>query len=213
VLTQGEDPQRGVDAIKAGRLDVLLPVPANRLTELATRYTTQLQSEPLGGTFGGVMNTRVAPFDHRSVRRALNFALDRNRVVGFAGGPLAAQPTCQILPPEISGYEPYCPFTLDPGPSGSRHTSDLAKARALVDKSGTRGIKVTFLVQPPGPTDPTRAIGHYIVSLLDQLGYRASLRVTANPYPTLGDSRSHTSSAGSPTSRTIPARPTSSPHC
>ena len=36
VLTQGEHPQQAVDAIEAGRLDVLLPVPANRLTALAT---------------------------------------------------------------------------------------------------------------------------------------------------------------------------------
>jgi peptide/nickel transport system substrate-binding protein len=192
VLTQGEDPQRALDAIKAGRLDVLLPVPANRLTELATRYTTQLHSEPLGATFGAVMNTRVAPFDHLSVRRALNFALDRNRVVGFAGGQLAAKPTCQILPPDITGYQPDCPYTLDPGPSGSWHMPDLARARQLVNASGTRGMKVTFVVQPADPTNPTSPIGHYIVSLLDQLGYRASLRVTANLYPTLDDSRSHT---------------------
>jgi ABC-type transport system substrate-binding protein/DNA-binding SARP family transcriptional activator len=192
VLTQGEDPQRAVDAIKGGRLNVLLPVSANRLTELATQYTTQFHSEPLGATFGAVMNTRVAPFDRLSVRRALNYALDRNRLVGFAGGPLAAQPTCQILPPDISGYEPYCPYTLDPRPSGSWQTPDLARARRLVDASGTRGMKVTFLAEPPDPTNPTSAIGRYIVSLLDQLGYRASLRITANFYPTLGDSRSHT---------------------
>jgi hypothetical protein len=60
VLTQGEHPQQAVDAIEAGRLDVLLPVPANRLTALATHYTTQFHSEPLGATFGAVMNTRFA---------------------------------------------------------------------------------------------------------------------------------------------------------
>ena len=192
VLTQGENIQRAVDAIEAGRLHVLLPVPANRLTELATQYTTQFHSEPLGATFGAVMNTRVAPFDRLSVRWALNYALDRTAVVGLAGGPLAAQPTCQILPPDISGYQPYCPYTLDPRPSGSWQTPDLASARRLVAASGTRGMNVTFLVQPPDPTNPTSAIGRYIVSLLDQLGYRASLRVTAHLYPTLDDSRSHT---------------------
>ncbi len=191
VLTQAENPQRAVDAIETGRLDVLLPAPTNRLTELATQYTTQFHSEPLGATFGAVMNTRVAPFDDPSVRRALNYALNRSGVVDLAGGPLAAQPTCQILPPDLSGYQPYCPYTLRAGPSGSWQTPDLARARQLVDASGTRGMKVTFLVEPPDPTDPTRAIGRYIVSLLDRLGYRASLLVTANLYPTLGDSRSH----------------------
>jgi peptide/nickel transport system substrate-binding protein len=192
VLTQSEDPQRGVDAIEAGHLDVLLPVPTDRLTELATRYTTQFHSEPLGATFGAVMNTRVPPFNHLAVRRALNYALDRGRVVRLAGGPLAAQPTCQILPPDLSGYVPYCPYTLNPGPSGSWQTPDLAKARRLVDASGTRGMKITFLAEPPDPTNPTTAIARYVISLLDRLGYRASLRITTNLYPTLSDSRSHT---------------------
>ena len=48
VLTQGEHSQQAVDAIEAGRLDVLLRVPANRLTALATHYTTQFHGEPLG---------------------------------------------------------------------------------------------------------------------------------------------------------------------
>jgi hypothetical protein len=40
VLTQGEQSQQAVDAIEASRLDVLLRVPANRLTALAPHYTT-----------------------------------------------------------------------------------------------------------------------------------------------------------------------------
>ena len=30
----------------------------------------------------------------------------------------AAIPTCQQLPPNFPGYEPYCPYTMDPGPEG-----------------------------------------------------------------------------------------------
>jgi peptide/nickel transport system substrate-binding protein len=192
VLTQGGNQQQAVDAVEQGRLDVLLPAPADRLTDLATHYTTQFHSEPLGATFALAMNTRLAPFDHLAVRQALNYALDRNRVVGFAGGPLAAEATCQILPPNLSGYQPYCPYTLGSGLSGSWQAPDLAKAHQLVNASGTRGMKVTLLVHPADVTNPTNSIGHYVVSLLDQLGYRASLRVTPHLYPTLDDSRSGT---------------------
>jgi peptide/nickel transport system substrate-binding protein len=50
---------------------------------------------------------------------------------------------------------------------------------------------VTLLVEPPDATDPTTKVGSYVVSVLDRLGYRASLRVSANFYPVIGDSRSH----------------------
>lgn len=49
-----------------------------------------------------------------------------------------------------------------------------------------------MLVEPNDATNPTTKIGTYVVSLLDRLGYRASLQVTRNFFPTLGNSRSRT---------------------
>ena len=194
VLRQGVPPQQAVNDVERGGLDVLLPVPASRVSELATHYTPQFHSEPLGATFAPVMNTRAAPFNNLLVRRALNFAVDRKQVVSLAGGPLAAQPTCQILPPNVPGYRPYCPYTLNPNPSGSWSAPNLAEAKQLVSASDTRGMKVTLAVPAADPTNPTSKVGAYLVSVLDRLGYRAKLRVTANPqdfYATLNDSRSH----------------------
>jgi peptide/nickel transport system substrate-binding protein len=139
-----------------------------------------------------VLNTRSAPFTNVWVRRALNYAIDRRRIVGLAGGPRAAQPSCQILPPSLPGYAPYCPYTLRPGPGGFWRAPDLARARKLIDASGTRGMRVTVLVQPNDATSPTATMGPYLVSILDRLGYRASLRVTNSLYPTMNSSRSHT---------------------
>jgi peptide/nickel transport system substrate-binding protein len=192
VLRQGQDLQQAVDAVERRRLDLLLPAPADRLAELATRYTGQFHSEPVGITFAPVMNTRLAPFNRVLVRRALNYGVDRREVVSLAGGPLAAQPTCQILPPDLSGYKPYCPYTSDPSPSGSWQGPDIAKASQLIDASGTRGMHVTLVAPSPDFTNHTTAIGHYLVSLLDRLGYRASLRITPvqQYWPDLGDSRS-----------------------
>ncbi len=127
VLTQTVNPGKRVNDIERGRLDVIVPVPTNRLRELATRFTAQFHTEPAAATFAPVMNTRVAPFDTLSVRRALNYAIDRKLLVGFAGGPLAAQPTCQILPPTLPGYEPYCPYTVRPSSSGSWRGPDLTE--------------------------------------------------------------------------------------
>jgi ABC-type dipeptide transport system, periplasmic component len=163
------------------------------------------------------MNTRVAPFDRLSVRRALNYAVDRNRIARLTGSSLTAQPTCQILAPTLPGYRPYCPYTLDPGPSGSWTAPDLAKAERLVAASGTRGMKVMLLVSPPLPGQPTLAIGRYFVSVLERLGYRASFKVIPNTataaWATSATPASGLRSDGSHGSRTRPRRRTSSGCC
>jgi YVTN family beta-propeller protein len=193
VFTPRKAARQAVQAVENGTKDVLLsPVPSS-VGELATRYTSQLHSSPLGATFGFFMNTRTAPFDHLAVRRALNYAIDRRRIVGFAGGPLAAQATCQILPPTLVGYKPYCPYTIDPSPGGTWTAPDLARAEQLVGSSGTQGMKVTVSVGPSDAANPTDRIGPYLVSVLDRLGYRAALHVLPEArFERVTDSRART---------------------
>ena len=170
-------PANQVAALEHGAADVLLAPPLDGVDSLARRYANQVHIDPAGATFALFLNTRVAPFDRLSVRRALNYAIDRNRIARLTGSPLTAQPTCQILPPTLPGYRPYCPYTFDPSPSGSWTAPDVARAERLVGASGTRGMKVTLLLMAPSPGNPTLAIGRYIVSVLDRLGYRASQKV------------------------------------
>src|SRR5204863_1371629 len=86
------------------------------------------------------LNTRIAPFNNPDVRKAINFAVDRNKIVELVGGASSAEPTCQILPPNLPGYRPYCPYTANRTPDGE---PDLVRAAALVKRSGTRGMPVT----------------------------------------------------------------------
>jgi peptide/nickel transport system substrate-binding protein len=169
------DPRREVDAIERGAADVLLGLPPNRVGEFATHYASQFHSDPFAATYALALNTRVPPFDRVGVRRALNFAIDRGRVVGWNGGQLTAQPTCQVLAPTLPGYRPYCPYTLNPGSSGVWSAPDFAKAQRLVARSGTRGMKVTFWTDS-SQAGPIYKLGPYVVSVLDRLGYRASLK-------------------------------------
>jgi peptide/nickel transport system substrate-binding protein len=131
----------------------------------------------MGATIGLVLNTRVWPFDVLAARQALNYAIDRNRLIDLIGGPLTAQPTCQILPPGLPGYQPYCPYTLNPGPGGVWTAPNLAQAEHLVSASGTRGARVTVITGAFGTNIPDQSTGQYLVSVLDQLGYRASLQI------------------------------------
>jgi peptide/nickel transport system substrate-binding protein len=174
-LTAGSSNQ--IAALERGAADVLLAPPVDRIDALARLLASQLHIDPVGATFALVMNTRVAPFDRLQARRALNYALDRGRIARLTGSSLTAQPTCQILAPTIPGYRPYCPYTLDPSQSGSWNAPDLARAQHLVAASGTKGAKVTLLLSPPIANQPTPQIGRYVVSVLNQLGYRASFRI------------------------------------
>ncbi|MGH3039602.1 MAG: ABC transporter substrate-binding protein [Gaiellaceae bacterium] len=151
---------------------VVYPVPAELVRGLLTRYPARLHSDTAPITDFMFLNTRIPPFDDARVRRALNFATDRERVVELVGGPLVARSTCQILPPTSSGYEPYCPYTLGPNAAGTWTAPDLDTARSLVAQSGTRGMLVEVVGRGDRPE-----FGRYFVSLLRLLGYRSSLRV------------------------------------
>jgi ABC-type transport system substrate-binding protein/DNA-binding SARP family transcriptional activator len=198
VLRQYRNLRAGIRAVEHGATDVLLFTPGSdrlaglgTLGRLATRYAHQLHSDPFASTFAFVMNTQVPPFDRLAVRRALNYAIDRDQIVRYAGGTLAAQKTCQILPPTLPGYRPYCPYTVDPSSGGSWTGSDLAKARELVRRSGTGGMKITVWHDQGYPAGK---IGPYLLRLLRKLGYEASLKTQRNPpYPAqLADSRNRT---------------------
>ncbi|HEX9413770.1 MAG TPA: ABC transporter substrate-binding protein, partial [Ktedonobacterales bacterium] len=194
VLRLGVRPAAAVKAVEHGSADVLLTPPsASRIHELATRYAGQLHTGPVAATFALFVNTRVWPFSSLAARRALNYAIDRNTMIGLTGGPLTAQPTCQILPPQMPGYRPYCPYTINPSPSGAWTAPDLARAEQLVRASRTRGAKVTVVAGGFGPGVPVQATGRYLVSVLRQLAYRASLRVIGpnTYYQRAGDSRMH----------------------
>jgi peptide/nickel transport system substrate-binding protein len=117
------------------------------------------------------LNTHRTPFDNPDVRRAINFAVDRDTLVELVGGSSAAVPTCQILPTNLPGYRPYCPYTVNPSPDGGYHGPDFARASTLVKHSGTRGKSVTVTSGFPFPQ--AVATGKYVARVLIRLGYKA----------------------------------------
>jgi peptide/nickel transport system substrate-binding protein len=160
--------------------------PADRLQEVAQKAPSQVHLHPTPQMYHMPINVNVAPFNNVKVRQALNFATDRKAIQTIWGGPQLAIITCQILPPDFPGYEPYCPYTKNPGTTWS--APDMAKAQQLVDESGTKGQKVTIILTPDSQT---KAIGAYFVSLLNQLGYKADTKIltSAVEYPFVQDSR------------------------
>jgi YVTN family beta-propeller protein len=179
VATLGAPPPAQLAAVERGSADVATdwPLPPSALSTLATRYAARFHADSLGGTEYFLLNTTVAPFTSLDARRAVNEAVDRQRLVQLAGGPFAAQPTCQVLPPDFPGYRPYCPYGLRPSPSGAWTGPDRAQALRLVAASGTRGDRVT--VWAPGFQ---AAAARYVAGVLSQLGYHATVRLAGNAY-------------------------------
>ncbi|MHB8468289.1 MAG: ABC transporter substrate-binding protein [Gaiellaceae bacterium] len=165
-----------VTAVENGQADwVFDPPPADRLNELSTKYPNQLYVDPLTADYYFAFNVRQPPFNNLDARKAVNYATDHAALVKIFGGPKLATPTCQILPPNFPGYRPYCPYTANPGTKWS--APDLAKARRLVAASGTKGAAVKVNTDT---TNIDKGLGEYFVSVLNSLGYKATLQALSS---------------------------------
>jgi peptide/nickel transport system substrate-binding protein len=161
-----------ITAIENGQADwTLESPPADRLNEIGTKYASQTHIETLTAFWYAPMNTRLAPFNNLKARQAVNYAIDRNALVGIIGGPKLATPSCQVLPPGFPGHVDYCPYTKNPGKKWS--APDLAKARQLVKESGTAGQKVAVV---SSDDEVNKATAVYLQSVLNSIGYKASVK-------------------------------------
>jgi ABC-type transport system substrate-binding protein/class 3 adenylate cyclase len=128
-----------------------------------------------------VFDTRTPPFNNVLARRAVNLAVNRRGALRAIGGSDAGEITCQILPPNIPGYRPYCPYTTGATrSSGAWLKPDLARARRLVANSGTTGASVTVRTSPS-----FKPITEVLVSALRALRYHVHLIVSANYFDIL----------------------------
>jgi peptide/nickel transport system substrate-binding protein len=78
------------------------------------------------------LNTSRPTFAQANVRKAVNYAIDRQLLMQQRG-PLAGTPSDQVLPPGMPGYHPVHRYPLD--------APDIAKARALM-----RGERATIVL-------------------------------------------------------------------
>jgi peptide/nickel transport system substrate-binding protein len=177
-VVAGVEPHEQVAMVERGEADFTLDgVPSELFEELERRASDQLVRTPLYAIASVTLNTASHPFDRVEARQAVAYALDRAELARIfaetTGGSLENPVTCQIIPPNIPGYAPYCPYTT-PGadPAGSWDGPDLSRARQLLQRSGTAGAEVVVGVSPL-----LEGTGQQIATTLRDLGYRTELRV------------------------------------
>jgi len=161
-----------VTAVENGQADwVFDPPPADRLNEIGTDYADQAHVNTLTALWYLAMNTNLPPFDNVQARQAVNWAVDRDAVVQLYGGKNLASPACTFLPPGFPGHVDFCDYTKDGGDTWT--APDVDKAKQLVQESGTAGTKVGVVVSDD---EVNKAIGEYVQSALNQIGYKATLK-------------------------------------
>jgi peptide/nickel transport system substrate-binding protein len=149
-------------------------IPSDQLSTLnSPKYEGQVHVNTLTADYYFALNTRRPPFNNLQARQAINYAANRSAYVKIQGGPSLAAPTCQILPPNFPSYTPYCPYTA--GSSHAKWTgTDLAKAKQLVQQSGTAGTKV---IVDSTSDQVGKALAAQMVSDLNAIGYKASTQL------------------------------------
>lgn len=184
-----------VAAVQHGRADAVIAagdfggqLPLDQDRALALADASRVHTGPAPMTSWLFVNVHERPFDDPRVRRALNYAVDRRRIVELAGGSGLAALTCQVIPPGLPGYAPTCPFTRDASPGGGWSAPDLPRARRLIAASGSRGARVTVW----GPLKYA-AVVRYTGEVLRRLGYRVRVRVLppSRYFAYVNDSRHH----------------------
>ena len=166
------------DRLSAGELDWMTGAPPlGDLASLRAAHPEQVVVWPSAVTLHIGFDVSKPPFDDVRVRQALNYAIDRDHAVDLMGGPTHGAPTCQILPPNTQGYEPFCPYTLDPG-GGVWSAPDVDRARALIEGADAIGQKATVWVTDFRPDfQGSVETGRYVVDVLNELDLRAHLKV------------------------------------
>jgi peptide/nickel transport system substrate-binding protein len=98
------------------------------------------------------------------LRRAINFALDRQALVANTGGPIAGRPTDQYLPHGIPGFRDANVYPLE--------RADLARARALA-RGNLRGAKVVFYTTS---ALPAVQVAQLVAQQLARIGLELDIR-------------------------------------
>jgi peptide/nickel transport system substrate-binding protein len=153
----------------SGALDYMTEDPVgDLLPQVQQKYKDRFFMEAgYPNTYYFFMNNTIPPFNKLAARQAVNYAIDSRALVRVFGGRM--KPTCNFTPPNMVGYKPIqpCPWGDPNGPG------NITKAKQLVQQAGLAGSSVTVWTNNK---DPRPAIADYLRGLLNQIGFKASVR-------------------------------------
>jgi ABC-type transport system substrate-binding protein len=155
-----------------GEMDIMPRMAPADVHMLKTTPAWQRYMEvlPRADTYGLVMNVELAPFDNVHVRRAVAFALDRERWSRARNYNI--RPTGQMVPPNIIGYDAKLPHL---------QRFDLARARAEMRLAGHPDGLEEPVTLWTSDTPASRAYGELAQADLGKIGIKLQLKPVSFP--------------------------------
>lgn len=142
-------------------------IPAGLLSEIERSASHRYFARTMEGSELIFLNAATTPFSNQLAREAVRAGLDQNTLAQLDGGTL--RKGCYVLLPNMFGHPG------DACPDGNKAgDGDLSLARALVTRSGMAGSHVTVWSESGSPV---RQWMSYYTSLLNEIGFKASLKV------------------------------------
>jgi peptide/nickel transport system substrate-binding protein len=158
-------------------------VPGSLLPQIQAKAASRYKLVNLGGsTYYFFLNSQEKPFNNQLAREAVVTGLNETAFSRLGSGTLA--PACFFLPPAIPGHPTgACPY-------GTPGTGNMAKAKALLKKSGMEGAKVTVWTEQ---RVPRLQWGTAYTQYLNQLGFKATQKEIADAtyFQTVGELKLH----------------------
>ncbi len=162
VLRPMPDVNSRVFALQSGEVDIIQEVPADLTAVIEADPNTRVTAVPSVRVHYIQFRTDTPPFDDARVRQAINYAVDKERIVnsllnGYAN--VIGQP----VPPQFFGYNPEVePYAHDP-----------ERARELLAEAGyPNGFQAEFYIYPA-----IQAVAEVIAADRAEVGVRVSFKV------------------------------------
>jgi peptide/nickel transport system substrate-binding protein/oligopeptide transport system substrate-binding protein len=165
VFQIGQEPLVSLLQLEKGQVDVLGDgIPPAKFNEVTNdpNLKQQISSGPQLQTVYITMNVKMKPFDDVRVRKAVNMAINKDRIIQIING--RAIPANQPLPSRIPGYDP----------NYKGYPYDVAQAKDLLKQAGLAdGFETELYVNN---IDPNPRIGQAIQQDLAAIGIKVSIK-------------------------------------
>ena len=174
---------RQTQDIIGNKLDYALdPPPPDQLRTVKSQYKDRYEEFVTNSTYYFFLNNRIAPFNKKEAREAVNLAIDKRALARLFGGLL--EPGCNFLPPGMQGYK-----KIEPCPWGDPNAApQVDKAKQLIQQAGMAGDKVSVY---GNDEDPSKPVAEYLTDVLNQIGFKADTKIVEGSvyFQTIGNQK------------------------